>query len=368
MKIWQFISIFVVTLWATVSIQFSLFPKSPILAQEVTQATPQASFVVGVSENPPFAIKNGDDWDGIGVHLWREIARNLNMDYQLQEIELNQVIERVEDGTVDLAITAIAAASDEDRVDFTHSYYISSIGVAEQRQRDLIQIVKTFLSPRFLRIAFWLSILFAIVGVLAWAFERHDNDQFEKNPKRGIWTGFWWAGVTMSTIGYGDKTPKTVGGRILALFWMLVAMGITASLTATMTSILTVNSPLESIQVPYDLGQMQIGSIANSDSAKYLTQENIQFQSYSTPLAGLRAVKKGDIDVFVYSVASLDYLNRQSLNNILRIQKTKYKAQRYTFVLPEGHNLYDVLNQQILQETNESDWRNLIQRYLPMNN
>lgn len=35
----------------------------------------------------------------------------------------------------------------------------------------------------------------------------------------------WWAIVTMATVGYGDLAPETLGGRITAVFTMLVGIG-----------------------------------------------------------------------------------------------------------------------------------------------
>jgi ABC-type amino acid transport substrate-binding protein len=378
----RFIGGFLITLFLILITKFSLFPAIPAQAQptptpklEAAQqsqnsadqqaASQRSPLKIGVYDTPPFAFKSGNDWDGIGVNLWRKAAEDLNLDYQWQEIEKDQLIDRVEDGTVDVAITAIATASDEQRVDFTHNYYTTSLGVAERRQRGFLEIITAVLSPRFLKITLWLSLIFIVIGVLAWAFERKHNDQFEKEPVRGIWTGFWWAGVTMSTIGYGDKTPKTVPGRILALLWMLVAMGVTASLTASITSVLTVDSPLKAAQFPQDIWQMQVGGIPGSESAEYLRQERIQFQSFSTPMNGLRAVENGDVDLFVYSAASLRYLNRESLQGILNVQATDMQARRYTFAVREDSELFDQLNRKILEKTDESDWREIVKRYVP---
>lgn len=330
----------------------------------IAQSSP-STLVIGVSEIPPFAIKSGNDWDGIAVHLWREIARDLNLDYQLQEIESEQAVKQVENGTVDLVITAIATATDEKRVDFTASYYNTSLGIAQRRQRQLLEVVQAVFSQRFLRVVGWISILFLIIGVLIWVLERRNNPQFDKGVKRGIWTGFWWAGVTMTTIGYGDVTPKSVAGRILALIWMLMAMGITASLTAVITSVLAVNPSLEASQFPQDGWQKKLGTIPDSESAEYLRSERLVFQSFSTPLEGLQALQKGEIELFVFSAAHLKYLNRQSFQGTLKVSEAGIQARRYSFMLSEDSPLYETINQQILQETDESDWQTLKRRYLP---
>jgi voltage-gated potassium channel len=38
----------------------------------------------------------------------------------------------------------------------------------------------------------------------------------------------WWAVVTMTTVGYGDMTPVTAGGKILAILIMLLGVGTVA--------------------------------------------------------------------------------------------------------------------------------------------
>jgi voltage-gated potassium channel len=46
----------------------------------------------------------------------------------------------------------------------------------------------------------------------------------------------WWAIVTVTTVGYGDKFPVTGGGRAVAVVLMLVGIGLIGILTATVAS------------------------------------------------------------------------------------------------------------------------------------
>jgi voltage-gated potassium channel len=66
--------------------------------------------------------------------------------------------------------------------------------------------------------------------------------QFEsKNSEANITTGadaLWWAVVTITTVGYGDKYPVTLGGRITAVFVMFTGVGIIGALASMLSSLL----------------------------------------------------------------------------------------------------------------------------------
>jgi voltage-gated potassium channel len=67
-----------------------------------------------------------------------------------------------------------------------------------------------------------------VSGVAVWAL---DHDEYP-NIGRGI----WWALQTITTVGYGDVTPKHVSGRIVAALVMLWAIAFVAVLVAAITS------------------------------------------------------------------------------------------------------------------------------------
>jgi len=50
-----------------------------------------------------------------------------------------------------------------------------------------------------------------------------------KNPV----DGFWWAWVTMTTVGYGDLVPTTFEGRLVGMLLILVGVGLFSLLTAS---------------------------------------------------------------------------------------------------------------------------------------
>lgn len=58
----------------------------------------------------------------------------------------------------------------------------------------------------------------------------------EIEPERAptVWDGFWWAVVTLTTIGYGDIAPATFEGRVLASVLMFAGLGAVATLAGSL--------------------------------------------------------------------------------------------------------------------------------------
>jgi voltage-gated potassium channel len=63
----------------------------------------------------------------------------------------------------------------------------------------------------------------------------------ERRPGQGMFhsffDGIWWAVVTLATVGYGDKYPLTVGGKIAGIAAILSGMVITSLISGTVASI-----------------------------------------------------------------------------------------------------------------------------------
>lgn len=73
----------------------------------------------------------------------------------------------------------------------------------------------------------------AVVGCLMYVVEGEENGFVD------IPTGMYWAVVTLTTVGYGDLSPKTGLGKLLASIVMILGYGIIAVPTGIVTAELT---------------------------------------------------------------------------------------------------------------------------------
>jgi voltage-gated potassium channel len=57
-------------------------------------------------------------------------------------------------------------------------------------------------------------------------------------PGLSFASGIWWSIVTLTTVGYGDISPSTAGGRILAILIMFFGIGLLGMLSASLATLL----------------------------------------------------------------------------------------------------------------------------------
>ena len=96
------------------------------------------------------------------------------------------------------------------------THYFSGLGI-------FLAVVRAQ-SRTLLSVVFTIVILVVVAAGLMYALEH----QAQPQAFGSIGQSAWWAVVTMTTVGYGDVTPITAVGRVLATLIMLLGVGIVA--------------------------------------------------------------------------------------------------------------------------------------------
>jgi voltage-gated potassium channel len=109
---------------------------------------------------------------------------------------------------------------------FARAIRLVRLGVLVAR---MLQAERRMTSGDTLRIAAILTLTAVLVGGAA-------EQTVDQGDFATLWDGIWWAVVTVTTVGYGDVYPKSVGGRIIGIILMLVGISFLSLLTAAIAS------------------------------------------------------------------------------------------------------------------------------------
>lgn len=323
--------------------------------------------IVGTKEAPPFAMKSDEGiWTGISIDLWRQIASELNVTFKFRQFELKGLLEGVANQTLDAGVTALTVTPEREKImDFSHPLHTTGIGIAIASKvgNPWVAVLKRFFPVVFLKAVAALGLLLLVVGILVWWFKKKNKTkQFGDGPAKGIASAFWFSAVTMTTVGYGDKAPVSLGGRLVTLVWMFTAIIIISSITAAITSALTVTQLESPVQVPEDLSEVRVGTVADSTSEAYLREKRVSFRTFRTVAEGLKAISDGNVDAMVYDVPVMRHLINKDYHGRMHVFPKTFVRQECA--PPSGSPLREPVNRVLLQKVGDPAWQETLHRYL----
>lgn len=329
------------------------------------------TLVVGIYHNPPFVIKTDDNnYEGLSIELWENISANSNLNFRYEQYsDFIGILKSLEYKEIDLTINPMDVNDLRvNKFDMTQPYFISSIGVAiPYLNRSALSVfISNIFSLAFFKIILLLILVIFVFGFFLWLVERRHNKFQFRRGFLGLFDGLWWSAVTMTTVGYGDKAPKSNLGKAIAIIWMFTAVIIISSFTAGIASTLTISGLQTDIKTAEDIRLVEnISVVGASSSETLLVQENLSInQTYASPILALRALAKKENDVLLHDHTILQYyINRLSLNEKVKLLPITLREHYQSFMLPKDHPVFDVINVGLMKEIHNYRWEELQRKY-----
>ena len=313
---------------------------------------------VGVSGNAPFVIQKDGGSSGISLDIWRRIAEDNNLSYRLiKQATPRQGILALNKGEIDLLVGPISITPERlnlPGVDFTQPYFIGKEGILlPLKPTTLLNRLQVFLGWAVLSSVLVLITVLLVVGSLIWLAERRSNsEQFPVEPLPGIASGMWFALVTLTTVGYGDKAPMTKIGRGLTSVWMVISLIAVSSLTASLASAFTLflsGTTNESITDPAQLNGQRAAVLEGTSGEELAEEQNMRIVPSQTLGDAIETVLTNRADAVIFDRPAIRYHLKNNPELAVQLAPFTLAEQTYGFAFRTGDPLRTPLNISILK-------------------
>jgi ABC-type amino acid transport substrate-binding protein len=156
----------------------------------------------------------------------------------------------------------------------------------------------------------------------------------------------------------------TLPGRLLAMAWMVTSVIVFVTLTAGLTSQLTLKHLRGPVNGEADLRFVRVAAIADTETTEYLGREHITYQVFDNAEAALLALRNSQVDALVYDRPLLLWLVNERFSGSLRVLDGSFDPQVYAIALPLGSKLRTPINIALLDAIRTDWWRETQFAYL----
>lgn len=311
-------------------------------------------FVVGVEHSPPFAIQENGQWTGISVDLWDTIAKQNHWEYSLVEYPFSELLTGVQNSELDIVLPAVTVtAKRESKMDFSHTYLVEDIAVATNVVNGPLDIGYQIFSRLIGPLTVLMTVL-GIAGVFYFLTEKL------RSGARGMFDSIYWALTTMVTVGYGDEAPKSIPGRVFAMFWMFTALFIFASINAQVLGVFAAITWTPQIDDLSDLRGKTVVTVRDSFADELLTQKQVKHTTVTTEtemIAQLNAEK----GFAVYDRHILLAFTKSEPK--IQVLPSSFYAQHLAFAVKPDFMHLEQLNTSLLSTIDTPWWKSTVFKY-----
>ncbi|GIC78208.1 ABC transporter substrate-binding protein [Moritella sp. F3] len=307
---------------------------------------------------------------GLSILLWQRIANSLDLQYQIKNYALQDLLDEIEAGNIEVGISCISITPERELVmDFSHSFYETHLAIAVKEKSYLSSFIDLITNRTLLIILTIIVLLAGIIGGIFYKLEHHINDKLYSMPsKRGQWLEAFILGLLFITKGpFNYFEFKTLTGRVLTVLLGISSTLFIASVTAILASTFTLGLMNSDIKGPYDLIHLNVGAKVSTTSSIYLTNLGIVHQTFSNIDDMLTALNNGDIDAIVNDNAILKYklklAKQEGRYQRLSVLPYQFEKQNYGLAIKDSSPYTEQLNRALLNVRQSPEWQQALNQY-----
>lgn len=350
-----------------------LFPALLLLLLNVHCASARADTLrVGTIERPPFSFQEqgaaAGQRGGFSVELWEAIAERLDLDYEwVPYTVFGELVADASQGQIDLAIANISITAARERIgDFSQPIFESGTAIAVQRDADR-SVLALIWESGILWFLLGALLLVFIVANVVWFFERGiedaRHDYFRDDYIGGVWDAFWWAFIILTMGGFEKEVPHKIINRLLAMMWIVISLFFISTLTARITTALTVAELRTGIESWQDLAGKHVGVTAGSSQEAFLDSRNIETVAYDTFDALLASLQQGQTDAIVADMPVLSWHLSKPASQWMMLAGETFNSDNYGILFPDESPLLDAIDTTLLSLREDGTYRQIRERY-----
>ncbi len=332
----------------------------------VLAQTPDEPLQISTVERQPFIFFQEDGTlSGFSVDLWVEIASRNGWALEwVKHDNFPEMIDSLTSGKSDVAIANISITSEREKLlDFSHPIYDSGLQIVVPDVEGRSSLLAIIWASGAVQLIGGAIVVLLIIAHVLWFFERNTpnnrHDYFRDDYFGGVWDAFWWAFIIMTMGGFENEVPASIFSRILAIFWIVASLFFVSTLTAKITTSLTVEQLTSDINSVSDLIGKRVGVGANSAMSKFLDVTNIPYRAYDDFLAALAAVEAGEIDATIGDAPIVQYYAAHAGAGKVQLAGAVFQADKFGIALPTGSDMLEPVNTTLLDIKEDGTYERL---------
>lgn len=263
-----------------------------------------------------FTIQNADgSFTGFEVDLWKEIAKQLNLEYHFEAVNLfPNLLDELKTGQVDFGIGMISMGRERsDYIQFTYPYFASNLGIFTAAKRHTFgTLIRPVLTPIVARIIIMICVVIFVFGNILWISERGDGSAISRSYFPGIFEAMWCTFAIQSTIGFGDVIPRRWVARLLSIPIWICGLLLVAVITAQLLTNYTNEEFYSLLKDHRDLSGKVVATVSGTMAADTLDDLGVKKLITVPTAADLQSLyprlESGEIDALVFDYPSLAVL------------------------------------------------------------
>jgi len=339
---------------------------------------------VAIRPAPPYIQEHAiRGLEGVSIDLWQRVAKELSLDYSYVCLDLNDTLDALKSGQIDLAISPLTISRDREKVfDFSHQYFSSSLVLATRPEAvsfDFSQVLQTLFKLLTSSAFIGVLLIFICLTLLLAIIAHRNKEQYTTLSKDEVGGRFSFSlhlllMSGLNTVGMRKDIFSFRNVRVQLLFLFVLFMGtlFSSSFGGIITAaFMSSTQQSHSIDENY-LYEYRISTLKGSTAERYLNEKLAEAQMLDTQWLRrdtwqevLIDLVEGKADVVIGDWVQLTYLaNQGRFKGKVQVNPKTLRMEPHGWGLPAGSPLREPVDQELIGVLRNDHWPDVVRGYL----